>query len=179
MNNLTVRQRTSYLSVYILSGAFLISLLGALPIEDAVPMKWLIPSIFVSLILLSLWVKSVQSQRQVEFLPSEQRVVVHTVSPLFRPRKSLYDLNQFGSVISYVAPARFSVNRVELVTSTGGEALLIAWFDPANGARSFLALPTEAESPEAARLRGEIARQTGLLDGGYLGARLPGAQISG
>ncbi len=69
------------------------------------------------------------------------------------------------------------MNRLELLTVSGEESLLVTAFTPANAARSFWDIPSEVESPDATRLRKEITEATGLRDGGFLGIRLAGAQL--
>lgn len=176
VKHLQIRQRASYLTAYVAFAFLLVTLPFALPI-GATAGSWILPAAWLGLMFLSLWVGLVRSRRCVEFLPSERKVKVHSVSLLFRPRTQVFEMDQFGALISYVTQGRFATNRLELRTVSGAESLLVTAFPPASGARSFWDLPSEVEAPEATRLRKEIAEATGLLDGGFLGIRLTGAQL--
>lgn len=73
--------------------------------------------------------------------------------------------------------ARSPINRVEHVTKDGGEALLVAVFNPSNVAPSFISLPKEDENKSAEHLRQKIAFRIGVVDRGFLGNTMFGAQL--
>lgn len=166
--------QVSFLSVYMLWGTAVCGIL--LGIFDSRAL--LIGGVFSGLGLIFFWNKVIARRRQVTLDASSGRVSVSTASIFFQPKQRSYPLEMFGSVQSYILPGRYPRNRVELVTTTGGEALLVASFEPSNIARSFWALPTDGESKSAEILRQEIAGQLGLLDRGFLGNRLFGAPLA-
>lgn len=178
MKHLQIRQKASYLTAFVAIAFLLITLPLGLPI-DLDSGSWILPAAWVGLIFLSFWGGLVRSRRCVEFVVPERKVKVRSVSLLFRPQTRVYEMDQFGTVISYVTQGKFPMNRLELLTTSGAESLLVSAFPPANGVRSFWSLPSEVESSEAARFRKEIAEATGLRDGGFLGKRLAGAQLRG
>lgn len=78
---------------------------------------------------------------------------------------------------SYTTIGRFTKNHVELVTKSGGEALIVAAFVPGINAQSFWSVPTEVESVKARYLRKEISSRCELIDQGFLGSKTVGALL--
>jgi len=178
MPSIRANNELSYISVYAILAVVAFITVPELALGNLSKELLVASMVFVALAALVYWVKLVQRHRWCEIAPHANQVTVHSVSPFLAPREQHYPLSEFGSVRSYIAPGRFARNRVELVTKAGGEALLVAWFAPSNGARSFWSMPTEAENPKAASLREAIAKQCGLIDSGFLGTKLVGAQIT-
>lgn len=140
--------------------------------------KWIIlTGVFAVIGLLFFWVYSIAGRRRVTLDQANAQVLIASVSVLFKPRLKSYPLEFFGSVQSYVTLGKPPINRVELVSKTGGETLLLARFEPVNTARSFWSFPHEGESRHAQGLRRSVAEQFGLLDRGFLGSRMQGAQL--
>ena len=170
---ITAKSQLSFVTVYLSLGMIIVGLL--LGFFDA---KYLIvAAVFGGIGLFSLWSKVIAGRREVTLDAAAGQVTISRVSAFFRPKRRSYPLEMFGSVQSYILQGKFPINRVELVTRTGGEALMVALFEPANAAPSFFSLPADGENKSAGRLRQEIAGQLGLLDRGFLGNRMFGAQI--
>jgi hypothetical protein len=178
MPSVRANNEVSYISVYAILAVLAFATVPELALGGLSKELLVASVVLVALAALVYWVKLVQRHRWCEIAPHANQVTVHSVSPFFSARKQHYPLSQFGSVRSYITPGRFARNRVELVSKAGGEALLVAWFAPSNGARSFWSTPTEAESPKAASVREAIANQCALVDNGFLGTKLVGAQIT-
>lgn len=173
------RNEVSYVSVYSIL-AFLVFALAPDLAMGSLSKKLLATSaVFISLAGLLYWVKLIQRHRLCEITMLANQVTIHSISPVFLPRHKYYPLDQFGYVRSFITPGSFPCNRVELVTKAGGEALLVAWFVPSNSARSFWSLPTVTESPKAALTRKAISNQCGLIDHGFQGRKMVGAEIGG
>ena len=178
MTPIRANNEVSYISVYAILAVLAIKTVPEL-VQGGLSNRHLTASaILVTLVSLVYWVKLIQRSRWCEIAVNANQVTVHSVSLFFSPRQRHYPLSQFGSVRSYITLGRFTTNRVELVTQDGGEALLVACFVPSNGARSFWSIPTEAESFKAALVRESIATQCGIIDHGFLGTRLVGAEIT-
>ncbi|MDL5038966.1 hypothetical protein QRD40_21740 [Comamonas sp. Y6] len=173
LNPILVKSQLSFSSAYLSFGMIVFGLL--LGFFDT---KYLFVSVvFGGFGLISLWGKVIAHRREVTLDAAAGQVTISRVSAFFRPKQRSYPLEMFGSVQSYILQGKFPINRVELVTKTGGEALMLALFEPANVASSFFSLPREGENKLAERLRQEIAGQLGLLDRGFLGNRMFGAQL--
>ena len=170
---ITVKSHLSFVTVYYLLGMAVFGLLmGLLRTEYLV-----IAVISAGIGLILFWDKLIANQRKVTLDASGGQVTISRVSAFFKPKQCSYPLEMFGSVQSYILQGKSPDNRVELVTKTGGEALLLALFEPANVAPSFFSFPKDGENKSAERLRQEIAVQLGLLDRGFLGNRMFGAQL--
>jgi hypothetical protein len=178
MQSIRATNEVSYMSVYAILAVLAFVAVPELALGSQSKELLVASAVLATLAAIAYWVKLVQQQRWCEITPHANQVTVHSVSPFFSARKQQYPLSQFGSVRSYITPGRFPRNRVELVTKAGGEALLVAWFTPSNGARSFWSIPTEAENPKAASARNAIANQCALVNSGFLGTRLVGAQLT-
>lgn len=170
---ITVNSQLSLLPAYMCWGVAVFGLL--LGFFDT---KYLFISlVFGGIGLISFWDKVIANRRQVNLDAAAGQVTISRVSAFFRPKRRSYPLEMFGSVQSYILQGKFPINRVELVTKAGGEALMVAQFAPANVVPSFFSLPADGENKCAASLRQEIAVQLGLLDRGFLGNRMFGAQL--
>lgn len=178
MPSIRATNEVSYMSVYAILAVLAFITVPELALGSLSKELLVASAVLATLAAVAYWVKLVQQHRWCEITPHANQVTVHSVSPFFSARKQQYPLSQFGSVRSYITPGRFPRNRVELVTKAGGEALLVAWFTPSNGARSFWSMPTEAENPKAASARDAIANQCALVNSGFLGTKLVGAQIT-
>ena len=170
---ITIKSQLSFAIIYVSLGMTAFGLL--LGFFD--PKGLLIAAVFAGFGLLLLWDKVIASRRRVTLDAASGQVVISRVSALFKPKQRVYPLELFGSVHSYILQGKSPVNRLELVTKTGGEALLLALFEPANIASSFFSFPVDGESKSAERLRQEISVQLDLLDRGFLGNRMFGAQL--
>lgn len=171
---ITAKCQLSFLTVHMCFGTAVFGLL--LGFFDTKNFIWAV--VFAGIGLILFWEMVIVSRRQVTLDAANGQVTISRISAFFRPKQRSYPLEMFGSVQSYIPPGRSPVNRVELVTKTGGEALLVALFEPANVAPSFFSFPTKGENKGAERLRQEIAGQLGLLDRGFLGKRMFGAQLN-
>lgn len=178
MTRLLVKQPHSYtvpLVMTVISGVFAWS---ALPVFHAPAKDLAVAASPLILGLLMAWAVAVAGRRTVEI--NDRDIVVNSVTIFFQPRSITCDATQFGKVVSYVTPGRNPVNRVELITKPGGEALLLCTFAPLTAASSsFLSLPTPGEAEAAAALRPRVAHACGVKDGGFLGYRMVGAQLGG
>ena len=168
-----VKSQISFGTVYISLGMVIFGLL--LGIFDSKGL--IIAAVFAEVGLILLWSKFIASRRRVTLDAANSRVVISSVSAFLKPKQRFYPLEMFGSVQSYILQGKFPINRVELVTKTGGDALMVALFEPANTAPSFFSLPADGENKSAGSLRQEIAGQLGLLDRGFLGNRMFGVQL--
>lgn len=177
MAPIRVHAANSYFSAYLLLGFLVATSAGALVGHEVDPAKLGAASVLGCLGFVALWVKSVQGKRWVEIDASRNQVSIRTVSPFFSPRTIHYPLSTFGAIRSYITVGRYPRNLVELVTQSGGEALLVAVLPPSNGAKSFWSMPSETENSQAATLRQQIAAYASLMDQGFLGSRLTGAQL--
>ena len=173
LNPITVKNQRSFLTVYFFWGMALFGLL--LGFFD--PKGFVMAAVFAGLGSLVLWDKVIANQRRVTLDAAKGQVTISRVSAFFKPKHRVYPLELFGSVQSYIVQGKFPINRLEIVTKTGGEALLLALFEPSNVASSFFSLPKDGENKGAERLRQKIAVQLGLLDRGFLGSRMFGAQL--
>lgn len=178
MTPIRANNEVSYISVYAILAVLAFATVPELALGGLSNELLAASAILGTLAGLVYWVKLIQRGRWCEIAVHVNQVTVHSVSLFLSPRQQHYPLSQFSAVRSYITSGRFARNRVELVTKAGGEALLVAWFAPSNGARSFWSMPTEAESPKAALVRVSIANQCGLIDHGFLGTRLVGAEIT-
>ena len=170
---ITVKSQPSFLTVYVCWGmAFFCLLLGFWRTENLI-----MAFVFAGIGLILFWNKVIASRRQVTLNAASGQVTISRVSAFFKPKQRSYPLDMFGSVQSYILQGKSPVNRVELLTKTGGEALLLALYQPANVAPSFFSVPADGENKSATLLRQEIAAQLGLLDRGFLGNRMFGAQL--
>ena len=170
---ITVTNHPPFLTVYMCWGMTVFGLLlGFLNTENLV-----LAVVFAGVGLIFFWNKLIASRRKVTLDASSGQVTISRVSAFFKPKQCSYPLDMFGSVQSYILQGKSPVNRVELLTNTGGEALLLALFKPANVAPSFFSVPLDGENKNAERLRQKIAGQLGLLDRGFLGNRMFGAQL--
>lgn len=177
MTAIRIQHKSSYISAYILFTFIVLLAIKSLLSQSVEDADIFVSSVMFALGIVSWWVKFVQAKRWVEVDVARQKVVAHTKSLFFRSRISEYPLERFSSVRSYIAPGRYPMNQVELVTRAGGEALEVASMQPVSIAKSFWSTPIESESKEAATLRKEIATHASLVDLGFLGTRMVGAQI--
>lgn len=109
---------------------------------------------------------------------AETRLIIFRRPGAILGRKAFaYALDDFSSVRSYISTrGEECSNLVELVTLSGGEALLLASYEPRWSSKG--AIPVVGESADATALRKAIAAESGLEDEGYLGVRWPGVYIS-
>lgn len=179
MATITIKQTQTQSSVvFAVFGIFLlISLLSVIPLASSTPKDFVLPAVFAGIIILAAWSLSVQRQRSVEIDTAKGLIVVKGVTVLFRPKCTTYKLSQFGSIVSYITRSRFPKNRVELVETTGGTALLLATFTPDSSAKSFFSIPVEIEAQEAGHLRASIAQACHVKDRGFIGSRFIGHQV--
>jgi hypothetical protein len=177
MTSIRASSEISYISVYTILVVLVIATGPELALGSLSNELLATSAVLIAVAVLFYWVKHIQRRRLCEITVLANQVTIHSVSPLFTRRQKHYPLEQFGTVQSYISPGRFSRNRVELVTKTGGEALLVAWFVPSNEARSFWSMPSEAESPKAALIRKTIADQCGLIDLGFQGTKMVGPEV--
>lgn len=170
---LVIKSENSLLAVYICLGATVFGLVIGFWDRKLILMAW----VFAAISLVLFWAHWIASQRRVSLDKANGQVQICSSSLLFKPRTKSYPLELFGTVQSYLTVGKHPSNRVELVSRTGGEALLLACFEPASTARSFWSFPSVGESHHAQSLRQSVAEQFGLLDRGFLGGRAEGAQL--
>ena len=136
------------------------------------------PACFAALFVVARsWIEVVRGKRYVSIGLATGDVDLHTVSALFRSRTRSWPTSSFGSIISYVTPSRFPVNRLELVTHAGGQSLLLASFKPESSSGAEWFAPRDGESAAARSLRSSLAQQLGVQDAGFVGFRVTGAQL--
>ncbi len=174
---INARSQVSYILLYVLIGALALEAFLVIARGELTKSALGITSILILVTIVSWWIKAVQSRRRIEIDARTRQVTIHAVSAFFSPIKNHYPLDQFGSVRSYTTIGRFPKNQVELVTKSGGEALMVAAFVPGISAPSFWSVPKEVESAKARYLRKEISRRCGLIDQGFLGSKLVGALL--
>lgn len=175
--SLTISQPRSWLSPAVLLLFLPAFLFGASPLGSASDRQLIGVGLYVLLLLTVVWSKLVTGMRQVRVVREEGTVRITWRTAFFRAKHAELPLNLFQSVVSYVVPSRFPVARVELVDTSGTRALLIATFPPGSVASSFWSFPRDGEGEASRNLRISVSRATGLKDGGFLGGRLPGAQL--
>ncbi len=131
----------------------------------------------VLLTALAWWIDHVRNDRVVAIDKASNRITVRRRRLWGSWWADAYALSDFAAVISYVSPGRNPVNWVDLVTQSGGEALLVASFKPGVRAESLLSWPTYGEAEQARHLRQTLVDALALVDNGFHGSRLPGAQV--
>jgi len=175
--SLTFSQPRSWLSPAVLFLFLPAFVLGASPLDIASGRQLIGLGLYVLLLCTVIWFKAVAGTRQVRVLPEEGVVRITWRNALFHVKRAEFALKQFQSVVSYVAPGRFPTTRVELIDTSGTHALLIATFPADSVASRFWSLPRDGEGDSPRNLRISVSRASGLKDGGFLGKRLPGAQL--
>ena len=176
MTRIAITQPRDYSVVIILALFVPLWFLTVLPLSGIQLSQLAFPLLVLLYIAIRVWVEVVRGRRVVVIDDESGRVEVHTVSPLLRQKLSSVSLCEFGSVRSYLTPGKFTKNRLELVTNSGGESLLLGYFPPASDRRKWL-IPSEVESQEVSRLRNQISQESGLKDGGFLGFRMVGKEL--
>jgi hypothetical protein len=174
---ITFSQPRSWVSPAVLLLFLPAFLLGARPLGSASDRQLIGLGLYVLLLCTVIWAKFVGGMRQVRVVPEEDIVRITWRNALFRAKRAEFSLKLFRAVVSYVVPGRFPATRVELIDTSGTRALLIAAFPAASVASSFWSFPREGEGESPRNLRTSVSRATGLEDGGFLGNRLPGAQL--
>lgn len=170
---ITVKSQRSFVPLYAFWGMAVFGfLLGFFDTK-----KFIMAVVCAGIGLILFWDRVIANRREVTLDAASGQVTISRVTAFFKQKQRFYPLELFGSVQSYILQGKSPVNRVELVTKTGGEALLLALFEPANVAPSFFSFPADGENKNAERLRQEIAVHLGLLDRGFLGNRMFGAQL--
>lgn len=107
---------------------------------------------------------------QTRFDFAGRSVEVHDRDWLMRATLRRFRLDDFHAVRSRtMALGARAFHRVELVRSCDQHRLAVAYFAVQERRRAFLAMPDgrNPENPEAAALRAELVRRSGLRDWGY------------
>lgn len=177
MASVVVHQPRSWIAPGVLALFMPVVILAAMPAGTAAKGQLLIIAVFGTLLALSLWVQAVAGLRSVRILLEAGIVEVSWRTAAFRSRHAQFPLTMFRSVVSYNQPGRYPRTRVELCAASGPEALLVASYPAGSIAGSFWSFPRDAEAEGARNARLSIARSSGLIDGGFLGNRLAGAQL--
>lgn len=175
--SLTFSQSRSWVSLAVLLLFLPAFVLGASPLAIASDRQLIGLGLYVFLVCVVVWFKVVSGTRQVRVLPEEGVVRITWRSALFCARRAEFPLKLFHSVVSYVVPGRFPTTRVELVGTAGTHALLMATFPAGSVASTFWSFPRDGEGESPRNLRISISRASGLEDAGFLGNRVPGAQL--
>lgn len=162
----------------IFSAAMLLALIGILPLGSATEAEMKLFLLFAVLTCLVGFIELVFRDRRLEINTEAGQIVFTRPAIPFMGRTVSYPLADFSSVRSYWTPGRLSENLVELVTRSGGEALLVARYGGVRQSKGFLFIAAGDEHPDAAALRKAIAQECGLKDDGYLGTRWRGAYVS-
>lgn len=126
-----------------------------------------------------IWMLVIDATRSVHIDPATAKVEVAWRTATFRWRRAEFPLERFASVVSYwIRNGRSDVGRVELVTASGRQFLLLASCPVTYRGNSFWNLnPQPKESDEARCIRESVAQATGLKDEGYVGLRDLGEQL--
>ena len=117
-------------------------------------------------------------QEEIE-LTANRTLIIHKRGRFAKPLTSTFSLDGFGSVRSYLTTGTRRINRLELVTITGGESLLIASRSPSKPSTFWRLAGESLESSEIFKLRIELASKWGLPDDGFHGIKWVGATIKG
>lgn len=120
------------------------------------------------------------NKRYVEIDAPNNSIVVHDRTWAYRKRERKYSLQQFRFVISYITPGKNPVNRVELLTQAGGEALWLASYPVRASERQraqWSLRPKWQESTDSSLLREQLTKDLHLEDKGFVGSRWPGAHV--
>jgi hypothetical protein len=151
--------------------------LGVFPIQTVSAAQFILPGAFAALLVFTVWVSMVVGTRVVCINPSSGSVEVTWRTATLRKRRATFALGQFKAVVSYNQPGRYARTRVELNSLAGDHSLLLATYPAGSVAKSFWSVPRDVESGEARSTRISVARACGLRDDGFVGLRIPGAQL--
>ena len=125
------------------------------------------------------WMDWIRRQEISEFTAAGN-LVIRRRGWFARPTTSTFELDQFGEIRSYLTAGADPINRLELVTVSGGEAVLIATRLPGSAHSSFWSLAGQSlENPEIRNLRTELALEWALTDVGFQGVKWVGKLIEG
>ena len=134
-------------------------------------------AVFIGSALL-LWRHWLLKQEEIEFT-TNRKLVIHRRGWFGKRTKSVHAFDDFGAIRSYLTAGARRINRLEIVTAAGGEALLIASRRSAVKASLWHFVGEDLESPEVLNLRTEISSRWGLVDQGFQGPKSVGATIKG
>jgi lysylphosphatidylglycerol synthetase-like protein (DUF2156 family) len=175
--SMTILQPRSHLASITSGIFFALVFVRAIPFDMAGSSLAALPYVTITWVFI-FYCEFVRDSRSVQIDLQSNNIIVQFRSFRFAVKTHTYPLSQFESVVSYVTPARFPRNFVELVTHAGGESLFLVRFQPSSAAKSFWSTPREGEAPKAEALRKTLAEALKLQDKGFLGVRWPGAYVS-
>jgi hypothetical protein len=165
-------------TISILAGVFFaLSSINLFPLGSVAASTAALVGTFGAFWVILTYLEFIKYSRYVEIDLVKNRLSVTQRSLLFMKRTSTYNLNQFGSVISYIDFGKVPKNHIELITKAGGESVLIAYFPPSSRNSSFWSFLKEHESESGESLRKELAALLSLQDAGFKGYRMVGAQL--
>lgn len=124
------------------------------------------------------WRSWLVAQEEVE-ITTNRTLVIHRRGWSGKSTKSTYALDDFGAIRSYLTAGARRINRLELVTLSGREALLLASRIPAAEAGFWRVTAENLENPELLKLRTELGSRWGFVDHGFQGPKWVGAIIKG
>ena len=150
-----------------------VTLLFALPLNQASPLQIAIALLPAAFALAFVWIELVKRNRRVRIDVEADVVVVEDVSLLLTSRAASFPLSDFGYVGSYLFGVRSQTNYVALITHDRQHAVVLAEFEPSSAAKAFFDLPGDAESASSKELRERVALCCGVRDFGFLGRRAP------
>jgi len=175
--NISIKHKSMYVHIYGVAGLSAVFLMQGLWSQwDSGAAGW---SGLVGLMMAGIlwWVELVRSGDRVDLDVGQKRLILQKRTVLLVTKVSEYSIDRFSGVRSYITPGRTPSNIVELVTKQGGEGVVVAYMEPGKAAESFFSVSAGCENMEAYLLRKQIAEKAGLVDLGYVGKRMIGAQL--
>ncbi|CAM8624865.1 hypothetical protein MCEMIEM13_02986 [Comamonadaceae bacterium] len=121
-------------------------------------------------LLLSYW-EWVRAQGYLDLNAKTKLITIKTINVFGKSHCASYRVQDFRAVSSFLTWPENRSNCVELITHTGGEALVIAEFEPARIDKSFWGTPVYGESIEARNLRQLVRTDFELEDLGFEDSR--------
>ncbi len=156
-----------------------LSVLGfALALVADSALKTLLFFVFVFGLFLSAAFLELQARKRTVLLDSQRRTVEVTDRLfLIFDRKRNYQADQFTSVISYLTPDRYPLNRLELLLSNGRDGLVLLSTPPVWHRAGFLHAPHKIEHPAVHQARDVVSLTLSLQNLGFAGYRKTGPQV--
>lgn len=175
---MVIRQPMEVFRSVIAGILMLISAIGLFPIGMASREGVVLFFLMAGVLCLTVCMELRTRGASVEINGETRLVIFRRAGALLRKKVFAYALDDFSSVRSYATPGKGARNLIELITLSGGEALLISSHEPQWSSKGFFSVPVMMESADAMALRKAIAAECGLKDEGYLGVRWPGVYVS-
>lgn len=173
MKKLTTQSQPRWVLVYASLLALPVTLLFALPLNQASSLQIAIALTPAAFALGFFWIELVKAKRKVHIDAEANVVLVEDVSLLLISRSVSFPLSDFGYVGSYLFGVRSQTNYVALIAHDRQHGVVLAEFAPSPGSKRFFDLPSDAESALAKGLREHVAVCCAVRDVGFLGRRAP------